>query len=230
MARPSTIPGLRRDMVHWCQRTAEKNWVANYDGNLTCRVPGGRYLCTPTSFAKAEIKEDDLLVFNSAGKKIQGRHRTFSELTMHLWAYEIRPDFNAVIHVHPPVTVGLSLAGKEVTPTILAEAVVSLGDRVPTVPFTMPKAETMRDHLMKYLAHYDVVILERHGILAGGKDLEQAYLRIELVEHLAHMIHVANHNGGARSLDEHQISTLMRARTRAGLGPEARGVTGPAPK
>jgi L-fuculose-phosphate aldolase len=186
-------------------------------------------LCTPTGFSKAEIKEDDLLVLNRAGKKIQGRHRTFSELSMHLAAYEIRPDFNAVIHAHPPVTVGLSLAGKEVSPTIMAEAVISLGDRVPTLPFTMPKAETLRDHLISYLAYYDVVILERHGVLAGGKDIEQAFLRIELVEHLAHMTHVANHNGGARTLDEHQIATLMRARARAGLGPSARGLSGEPP-
>jgi L-fuculose-phosphate aldolase len=216
-------------MVYWSHKVWEKGWVANHDGNLTSRIPGGRYLCTPTAFSKGEIKEGDLLVLNSAGQKIQGRHRTFSELSMHLAAYGARSDFNAVIHAHPPVTVGLSLAGKAVETTILAEAVVSLGDRVPAIPFSMPKSETQREHLIQYLPFFDIVILERHGVLAGGNDLEQAYLRIELLEHLAHMTHVANHNGGAQSLSDHQVHTLMRARHRAGLGPQARGVTGEPP-
>ena len=225
----TTLPGQRRDLVHWCRKVWERGYVANHDGNLTCKIGGGRLLATPTAFSKGDVREEDLLVLDVAGKKLQGRWRAFSELDVHLVAYKVREDVGAVIHAHPPTATGFSVAGVDVDPTILAEAVVSLGDRVPTLPFAMPGAETQVERLAKYLQFYDAVILKSHGVLCVGKDLEQAYLRLELVEHLARISLVSRQVGRTDHLTGHQVATLLRARTKAGLGPQARGVVGDPP-
>ena len=227
--RTTTIPGLKRDLVHWCRKVWERGWVANHDGNLTVRLPGRRYLATPTSFSKGEIREDDLLTLDRHGKKLQGRWRPFSELDMHLAAYNAREDAMAVIHAHPPTATGFSVAGIEVETTLLAEAVVSLGNKIPTLPFEMPKSETQVERLIRYLQHYDAVILKNHGVLTVGQDMEQAYLRLELVEHLAKIQSIAQQLGNVDRLTNHQVETLLKKRKTAGLGAEARGVSGPPP-
>ena len=228
-APATTLPGQRRDLVHWCHKVWDRGMVANHDGNLSCRIGGGRLLATPTAFSKGEVREEDLLVLDLAGKRLQGRWRPFSELDMHLVAYKVREDVGAVVHAHPATATGFSVAGVDLDPTILAEAVVSLGDRVTTLPFAMPGAETQVERLARYLLHYDAVILKSHGVLCVGKDLEQAYLRLELVEHLARITLTSRQLGHTDHLTAHQVATLLRARTKAGLGAQARGVAGDAP-
>jgi hypothetical protein len=66
-------------------------------------------------------------------------------------------------------------------------------------------------------------------VLAWGVDLEQAYLRLELVEHLAAIAAVAAQLGGARRLSEAALPALLEARARAGLGPRRRAASPGAP-
>ncbi|MFT7623175.1 MAG: L-fuculose-phosphate aldolase [Myxococcota bacterium] len=228
-ARATTLPGTRRELVHWCRKVWQRGWVANHDGNLTCRLPGRKYLATPTSFSKDEIREDDLLILDRSGKKLQGRWRPFSEVSMHLLAYNTRPDVNAVLHAHPPTATGLSVAGVGVDTTLIAEAVISLGDRIPTVPFALPGSESQLETLARSFPFFDALILGRHGVITVGKDIEQAYLRMELVEHLARIKLVAMQVGKPQYLTDHEVEILMRKRTKGGLGPEAREVPGSPP-
>jgi L-fuculose-phosphate aldolase len=106
---------------------------------------------------------------------------------------------------------------------MLPEAVVSLGPTIPTVPLSMPGSESVQS-VAPYLAEYDALLLAGNGVLSCGTDLEMAYLRMELVEHLARIALVANQLGGPRSLPPHFLRPLLDARARAGLGPEARGL------
>jgi hypothetical protein len=55
--------------------------------------------------------------------------------------------------------------------------------------------------------------------------VEQAYLRCELVEHLARIALVARQLGGVRPLPSSNLPALLEARAKAGLGPRARGGT-----
>ncbi|MFT5434599.1 MAG: L-fuculose-phosphate aldolase [Myxococcota bacterium] len=224
----TTLPGLKREMVHWCTKLADRGWVANHDGNISCRLPGRRLLATPTSFAKGEVGEEDLLTLDRHGKKLQGRWRPFSELSMHLVGYG-REDVQAVVHAHPPIATAFSIAGLEVETTIIAEAVISLGDRIPTLPYALPGSESQLESLALCLPYFDAFILGNHGVITVGKDIEQAFLRMELVEHLAKIKRDALALGSVRTLSAHDVQTLMRRRTRGGLGPEARGVAGSPP-
>ena len=223
MSLPQTL--LRREMVRWLHKVDHKGWVANHDGNLTMRLEGGRFLATPTAYSKAEVREEDLLVLDPTGKVLQGRHKTFGELDLHLRAYELRSDANVVLHAHPPIATAFTVAGIEVDPRIIAEAVVSLGDRIPLADYGLPGTCAARDALNPLLPLYDVVLLRNHGVLAIGADLEQAFLRMELCEHLARIQKNAMELGSVQTLSSDDVSRLLAKRTKAGLGPEARGVT-----
>jgi hypothetical protein len=65
---------------------------------------------------------------------------------------------------------------------------------------------------------HDAVLLGGHGVLAWGPDVETAYLRLELVEHLAKVALVARQLGGVRPLPADAIPALLAARAKAGLG------------
>lgn len=226
MSLPQTL--LRRELVHWIRKVDAKGWVANHDGNATVRLEAGRLLATPTAFSKGELREDDLLVLDAAGKVLHGKHRVFSEADLHLRALTLRPDAAAVLHAHPPVATAFAIAGLEVDPRIIAEAVVSLGSRVPLLPYALPGTNAAVDALDAALPWHDVVLLSNHGVLAIGANLEQAFLRMELVEHLARIQKTALQLGRVTTIPAEDVERLLARRAKAGLGPEARGL-GPAP-
>jgi L-fuculose-phosphate aldolase len=217
--------GLKKEMVRYSRLVYDKGWVANHDGNLTARLGPGRILATPTSFSKGDVAEADLIVVDDAGQKVSGRHRGFSELALHMAAYAERKDIKAVIHAHPPYSTAMAVAGQGIERPILAEAVVSLGPRVPLVPFAMPKTAAWSEQIAAHCVQYDALILQNHGVITFGDNLEQAFLRLELVEHLAKIMHHSMAFGGPRTLDDAHLAPLLASRQKAGLGPQARGVS-----
>jgi len=225
MATP--LPLLQRDMVNTLQLVDRKGWVANHDGNASVRLAGNRYLITPTSFSKFSIREQDLLVINGKKQVLQGKHRPFSEMDMHLAAFAVRGDARAVLHAHCPESVALSMVGVEVNPTLIPEAIVSLGARIPMLPHAFPGSEVGLEALTNALHYYDVVVLENHGVISIGKDLEQAYLRMELCEHIAGIQRRAMTLGTPKPIPREDIDRLLFKRKKAGLGYEARGLSLP---
>ena len=207
---------LRAELAVYSRRLHARGWVANHDGNVTVRLGGGRYLATPTATSKAAVGAEDVLIVDEAGAKISGRGKPFSEIGLHLTVYRNRPEVNAVVHAHPPTATGFAAAGVELAQPIIAEAVVSLGVGVPTVPFGAPGASAC-NALQPFVAAHDAALLVGNGALTWGVDLEQAYLRMELVEHLAKIALVAQQLGGARPIPQAAIPALLEARRKAGL-------------
>jgi L-fuculose-phosphate aldolase len=173
---------LKNELVDYAGRLHARGWVANHDGNLTARLSGGRYLATPTATSKAAVRIDSLLVVDEAGARLSGAGKPFSEVGLHLTVYRARPDVQAVVHAHPPHATAFAVAGVALPPALIAEAVVSLGAEVPTVPFAAPGPAACQA-LAPYASVHDAVLLGGHGAMAWGDSVEQAYLRLELVEH-----------------------------------------------
>ena len=110
MARATPEPELRRKLVEICHRMYRQGYIAAGDGNVSCKIDDERVLVTPTGFHKGFIGEQDLVVVDAEGKLLRGAHKPSSEFLMHALAYRERPDVRAVVHAHPPITVGLALA------------------------------------------------------------------------------------------------------------------------
>lgn len=208
--------GRRAEIADYARRLHARGWVANHDGNITVRLGGGRFLATPTATSKAAVSADSILVVDERGERVSSRGKPFSELGLHLAVYRHRPDASAVVHAHPPTATGFAASGIGLEEPFLAEAVVSLGVGVPTVPFALPGPASVAA-LEPWVEGHDAVLLANHGALTWGSDLEQAYLRMELVEHLAQIALVARQLGGVRPLPEASLPGLLDARARAGL-------------
>jgi len=220
-ARPRTEHSVRRAVEETSKLVWQRGWVANHDGNVTARVAPGRIVATPTGLSKRVIDREMLLVVDERGRVVRGRLKPFSELGMHLLVYRARPDVGAVVHAHPPHATARGLWCAAL-PSFLPEAVVSIGAEVPVVPLQMP-GRASEDALEPFVREHDAVMIEGNGVFAWGDDCEQAYLRMELVEHLALMASLAEASGGLRELPRDMVEKLLEKRAAAGLGPRGRG-------
>lgn len=218
----------RRDLVRYSGDMHRAGFVANHDGNLSARVGPDRVICTPTAMSKADIRPDDLVVCDGAGSKIGGARRPFSELKLHVEVYRRRPAVQAVVHAHPPHATAFGAAGAAIPHPFLPEAVVSLGAEIPTVPLTAP-GQAAVDALSTVVRRCDAAVVAGNGVFAWGPDLETAWLRLELVEHLARIAWAAAPLGGVRSLDTGIVAPLLEKRRAGGLAAPEEGVGAPAP-
>lgn len=224
--RDVSFPVLKRGLLEIAHSLHSAGWVANHDGNVSARLDAGRFLMTPTALSKRVLDERDPIVVDRSGRVLQGGRRPFSEFKMHLAVYDARPDVRAVVHAHPPCATALAVQGVEVEPKMMAEPIVSLGARVPMLPYRFPNSADQLEELRAAAVQFDVVTLGHHGALAWGDDLEQAFLRMELVEHLARIQIQALQLGPIQVLPTEDVTRLLDKRASAGLGPVGRARRG----
>jgi L-fuculose-phosphate aldolase len=208
---------LATDLVRTSHALHTNGWVANHDGNVSVRLGDGRFLVTPTALSKADIRESWLAVTDDQGKVVEGEARAPSEFALHLGAYAERPDAGAIIHAHPPYATAMACAGKSLV-TFLPEAIVSIGLEVPITDFALPFGAAGAAPIRKLIKDYDALLLDRHGVITVGKNLEFALLRMELVEHMAKIYTLAQSHGGVRALPVEILAPLLEKRRKAGLG------------
>jgi len=211
---------LISELVKVCQKLDQKGFVANHDGNVSVRFENS-FLATPTAESKAQINADMIITLDHAGKKIAGIGKPFSEISLHLMAYKIRPDAKAVVHAHPPYSTARGLVGSPVLPQ-LPEAIISIGDIIPVAPFSLPGTPESEQVVADALQVSDVIMIAGNGVLAVGDDLEQAWLRIELLEHLCKIESYAKAMGEIKAISSFDRQKLLEKRTALGLGPQAR--------
>lgn len=214
---------LINNIVKVCTKLDQKGFGANHDGNVSVRFDS-YLLATPTAVSKGDVSSELIITLDMDGKKIDGIGKPFSEIKLHLAAYHARADAKAVVHAHPPYATARGLAGKDLIPE-LPEAIVSLGNIIPVAKYTTPGAACHDEITANALAIADVFMMQGNGVLAIGDDLEQAYLRLELVEHIAKIDFYAGQMGSHFTLPECERLALLEKRTAAGLGPEARGIS-----
>ena len=213
------VSTLKGAIVNACRRLDQRSFVANHDGNITAKLKDGFLLATPTSFAKADVTEDDLLIIDPSNKVVEGKHKVFSEIHWHRAIYRARPDVRVVVHGHPVTASGYGLAGLEIGTPAVPEAIVSLGRAIVTIPFYSPldeaiqrESSTFENSVSLALKESDAFIAPGNGVWAAGSEVLQAYLRLELVEHIALQHMVAEKLGTIKKLKTDLVEQLMQKR------------------
>ena len=190
----------------------DRGYVAANDGNISVRVGEGRLLITPSGVSKGRMTPDMLLVTDLDGNVIEGNRHPSSEGKMHLEVYRGRPDVNAVVHAHPPVSTAFAVCRRGLETPYLSELVAGLG-QVPCTPsFAMLSTEEVPQSVRPYLADHNALLLANHGALAWGGDLWEAFDRLETVEHTAKIVLNAQLLGGGIPLTEEEVVRLQGLR------------------
>lgn len=207
---------LREEVVRVCRLLWEKGYLSASDGNVSVRLSDNRLLTTPTGLSKGFLQPEQLVITDLAGQKV----RTFdplsrdlapsSELRLHLEVYRQRADVQAVVHAHPPRTIALSIAGIPVAACLLPEVVLSLGT-IPTTEYATPATAEGPAVIRDLIADHDALVLQRHGTLTVGRDLWEAYLKQEKVEHAAEITMWLRLLGRDRPMSSDQVAKLLQA-------------------
>lgn len=182
------------------RRLWERGLIGASEGNLSARIDDRRLICTPSGVSKGHLRPEDLVLIDYDGIPLAasapnlarsarsgGGKNPSSEIKLHLRAFARRPDCGAVVHAHPPTATGFSLAGRSIPDDVLPEAAVVLGP-VALIPFAMPGTDEVPDAMEPFLAEHKTFLLSHHGAATLGRDLWNAFERMETLERIARIV------------------------------------------
>lgn len=198
---------LRAEMCDLGRRLWQRGLVGATEGNLSARLSPQRILCTPSGLSKGHLRPADLVVIDPKGNPI-GPGMPSSEIKLHLRILARRPDCMAVIHAHPPIATAFSLAGETIPDNLMPEAAYVLGS-VATVPFCMPGTDEVPNAIDPLLEDHKTFLLSHHGAATMGKDLFDAFNRMEVLERVAQVILNARLLGGARPMPDYAFDHML---------------------
>jgi L-fuculose-phosphate aldolase len=204
---------LRRAVAAICREMYERRYVVATEGNVSCRLDARRLLVTPTSFSKGRLTEDDLVVTDMRGRRLEGTREPTTEIALHLKVYEERPDVNAVVHAHPPFSIALTLAGRPLARESLPELLALFGD-VPVAPYGSPGTEDLARSIEGLIRHTNAIILDKHGTLTVGRTPVEAYENLERIEWAAEITVWAALLGRVDALPPEEVARLIALRRR----------------
>lgn len=205
---------VARRMALCCRHLAARGLLAGRDGNLSVRIGTERVLVTPSGSIKALVTAADMVEVDLAGRpRRRGSRKPTSELDLHLRILRHRPDVHAVVHAHPPSATGFAVAGEAIPGNLLPELIFVVGP-VPLVPYGTPGTPELGDRIVPYLQGegHDALLLANHGAVTMGSTLDEAWIRMESLEHAARIIAAARAVGQPQALTAQSIERLEALR------------------
>jgi L-fuculose-phosphate aldolase len=196
------------ELVGICHRLYAKGFVAATDGNVSARLENGNILTTRTGISKGLVTPGDIIEVDPQGKPIDSLLRPSTEVGMHVYIYSQRPDIHAITHAHPPYATGFATAGLALDKCVAPEVIVGLG-AIPLAHYATPATPEVASSLAPFVKNADAILLANHGVVTYGKDLQEAYFKMEKVEHTAQVSFVARMLGGEKVLSSAEIGKLL---------------------
>lgn len=161
-------------------------------GNVSLRI-GNRDLLaiTPTSKRYDKLSAKDICIVDFNEIMVAGPFPPSIEIAMHIAAYRARPEATAIVHTHQDYASVFAVLNRPV-PALFEEVLLKLGPRIDVVPFapsgSRKLAENVAGKLQDGAWGY---IIQNHGALVLGRNMDEALLNAELLEKVCRVYHQA---------------------------------------
>src|SRR5579864_1215125 len=204
----------RDEILQAMERIYRYRMTTTSGGNLSIREANGDVWITPARVDKGALRRDDIVCVRQVGELL-GARRPSSELPIHQQIRQRRPELGGIVHAHPTALVAFSLVHRVPETRVFHQAYRVCGEPG-FAPYELPGSEALGNRVADTFADgYNCVILENHGVVTAGVDLQEAFRRFETLEFTAKTLIKAQLLGGAvRLLTDEEIELERR---RAGL-------------
>jgi L-fuculose-phosphate aldolase len=151
-------------------------------------------IITASGLSLIDTERDNLMIvdiqshsWNSNGEFVPSK-----EFKFHAGIYRLRPEIEAILHVHPPFATAFAVKGQDIPRLTDAGYKLSAIPRVLYAPGGSNELKDLIVFTIKQEPECQVLLLEKHGIVALGKDIVTAYNLADLTESLAKIAHITD--------------------------------------
>ena len=203
-------------------------WVREYTdgngGNITIRVGDNLALCTPTLICKGAMKPEDMCLVDLDGRQLAGTRLRTSEALTHFGIMKRQPACKSCVHAHPPHATAFAIANVDVPSCLIPEAEVFLG-KIGVAKYQTPGTPANADEVGEVGKIHQAVLMQNHGVIVWGKDVEDAYWKMENIDSYCRTVWIAaGLGGGLHRFTGGQAKELINLRQKLGMSDPRAGL------
>ena len=180
-------------------------------GNISVRS-GDRMLITPTAVPYETMKPSMIAAFPIGGEygAFEGPALPSTEWRFHLDIMTARPSVGAIVHTHSTFATVLAIARKPIPACHYMIAAFG-GTDVRVADYATYGTKALAKNALKALENRTGCLLANHGMIAVGRDLEEAMWRAVELETIAKQYYHALLLGGPVILPDSAIDDTLKA-------------------
>jgi L-fuculose-phosphate aldolase len=199
----------RESVAGGCRRLGASKLASGSSGNISMRDPeSGLIAISPSAMAYADMSARDIVLMDRDGQLVDPGPRPSSEWPMHLHCYQLREDIGAVVHTHSPAATTLAVLGREL-PAVHYMIALNGSSSIPLAPYHRFGSAELAEAAVQAMGDGWACIMQSHGVLATGPDLESAWDLAEQIEFCAELLLRAEAVGKPRILSEAEVAEVI---------------------
>jgi HCOMODA/2-hydroxy-3-carboxy-muconic semialdehyde decarboxylase len=168
-----TMRELIEALVKGC-KILDAEGIMDELGHLSARSPDGNRVLMNGKVSPGQVTQDDIVLLDLNGNKIEGKSEPAKEIPLHLAVYQRRPDVMAIAHTHSPTIVALSIAGVKLQAVDNLGA-TTFGEAAPLFEeYGLVDTFDMGYRITDAMGSHNVIVLKGHGNLVAGGSIQEA--------------------------------------------------------
>lgn len=198
----------RQKIVEYGQKLIKTNLTKGTGGNLSIfNRKENLVAITPSGVDYFKTKPEDIVILDLHGNLVDGDKKPSSETEMHLIFYRRRTDIDAIIHTHTVFATTLSCLNIPLPPVHYLVALAGLDVRC--AKYATYGTKALAENAFKAMADRYAVLLANHGLLAGSKDLFNAFNITEEIEYCSELYYRTKSMGEPIILPEDEMKIMI---------------------
>jgi len=180
---------IKEMLVHYSQRAYFRGLVGGTGGNFSARINQNEMAITASGVSLGDTAEDNLIVMDISSYEWlpNSDFVPSKEYLFHADILRLRPDIDAVLHIHPRYATAFAVLKRDIP--MVTDAAFKQPE-IPRVPFAPSGTKELQANVVRAIEKNPdckVIILEQHGIICLGSEIRWAYDIADLTEELAHI-------------------------------------------
>ena len=197
----------RENLLVIAQKLIETGLNKGTAGNASVRCDDG-FLVTPSGMAVEDMSAASMVKMQFDGSYEQDKIPS-SEWRFHRDILQSRSDVNAIVHTHSMFATTLACLHKDIPPFHYMIAVVG-GDSIRCAPYALFGSQALSDNALVALIDRKACLLANHGMIALGRDLDDALAVTVEVENLCEQYWRALQLGEPHILTEAEMREVFQ--------------------
>ncbi|GFN35140.1 L-fuculose-phosphate aldolase [Tepidimicrobium xylanilyticum] len=198
----------RKLIVEYGKKLITSGLTKGTGGNLSIyNREKGLMAISPSGIDYFEIKPENVAILNIRGEQIDGDKKPSSEVELHRIFYERRTDIDAIIHTHTIYATTIACLNWNLPPVHYMVALAGLDVRC--AKYATFGTKELAENAFEAMKDRKAVLLANHGMLAGGKDLGEAFNTTEEIEYCAELYYRTKSIGEPVILSEEEMRLML---------------------
>lgn len=198
----------RQSIIETGKRMIIARLTTGTGGNLSIfNREEGLIAIKPSGVPYQTMQAEDVVILKPTGEQVDGKLKPSSETKFHIAIYQARPDVNAILHSHQVHATTIACMGIELP--AVHYLIGWCGVKVPLAPYATFGTQALSDNILSVLGDYRACLLENHGLITLGTDLNQAFDIAEELELVAQIYIQAKAMGEPKLLNQDQMAEVL---------------------